>query len=218
MKAVNQKEIYRKYLSKQYHISLETTGHFSKLFLDYVNLEKKLSSFYKYSPSVDSFSQAIKDISGQKFNRKLLVEVLKEQYSKSNCQLPTANCQLLLKDDTYTVCTGHQLCLFTGPLYFIYKIISTINFAEELKKKYPAYNIVPVYWMASEDHDFAEVNHINLFGKKIEWNKKPGGPVGKFSTAEIGDVISELKSVLGDSDNAKELISLFENAYVKHSD
>ena len=132
--------------------------------------------------------------------------------------MPTANCQLLLKDDTYTVCTGHQLCLFTGPLYFIYKIISTINLAEELKKKYSTYNFVPVYWMASEDHDFDEVNHINLFGKKIEWKRKPGGPVGKFSTAGIGEVISELKSVLGDSKNASELISLFENAYVNHSD
>jgi len=204
---------------KSHHISLEKTGHFSKLFLDYVNQDKKLSLFYKYSPDINSFEQAIKDISSQKFNRKLLVDVITEQYAKtSNCQLPTANCQLLLKDDTYTVCTGHQLCLFTGPLYFIYKIISTINLAEELKKKYSTYNFVPVYWMASEDHDFDEVNHINLFGKKIEWKRKPGGPVGKFSTAGIGEVISELKSVLGDSKNASELISLFENAYVNHSD
>ena len=203
---------------KSHRISLEQTNHFSKPFLDYIQEEKSLSSFYKYSPSIDSFQQAIKDISSLKFNRKLLVEVITEQYSKSNCQLPTVNCQLLLKDDTYIVCTGHQLYLFTGPLYFIYKIISTINLAEELKKKYPACNFVPVYWMASEDHDFDEVNHINLFGNKIEWNKKPGGPVGKFSTAGIAEVISELKSVLGDSENVAELIALFENAYVKHSD
>ena len=148
-------------------ISLEQTGHFSKLFLDYVNQDKNLSSFYKYAPSIDSFSQSIKDISSQKFNRKLLVEVFTEQYVKtSNCQLPTANYQLLLNENTFTVCTGHQLCLFTGPLYFIYKIISTINLAEQLKKKFPANNFVPVYWMASEDHDFEEVNHVNLFGKK----------------------------------------------------
>ncbi|MBI3502775.1 MAG: bacillithiol biosynthesis cysteine-adding enzyme BshC [Bacteroidetes bacterium] len=204
---------------KFHHVSLEKTNHFSKLFLDYINQEKNLSSFYKYSPSADSFSQAIKDISALKFNRKLLVDVITEQYAKtSNCQLPTANCQLLLDEKTFTVCTGHQLCLFTGPLYFIYKIISTINLAEALKKKYSAYNFVPVYWMASEDHDFVEVNHINLFGKKIEWNKKPGGPVGKFSTAGISEVISELKSLLDDSKNVAELIALFENAYLNHSD
>src|ERR1051325_9105592 len=118
-------------------ISLEQTNHFSKLFLDYVNQDKKLNSFYKYSLSIDSFSQAIKDISSLKFNRKLLVDVITEQYQKSNCQLPIANSQLLLDEKTFTVCTGNQLCLFTGPLYFIYKIISTINLAEKLKKKYP---------------------------------------------------------------------------------
>ncbi len=190
-----------------------------KLFLDYINQDKKLSSFYNYPPAIDSFSQAIKDISSQKFNRLLLVDVITEQYAKTSlCQLPAANCQILLNDNTYTVCTGHQLCLFTGPLYFIYKIISTINLAEELKKKYPAYNFIPLYWMHGEDHDFDEVNHINLFGKKVEWKRKPGGPVGKFSTAGIAEVISELKSVLSDSQYATELIALFENAYVKHSD
>lgn len=202
-----------------HRIPLEKTGQFSRLFLDYVHQDARLSSFYTYSPSIDSFAQAIKDISSLKFNRKLLVEVITEQYANtSNCQLPAANCQLLLKENTFSVCTGHQLCLFTGPLYFIYKIISTINLAEELRKKYPACNFVPVYWMASEDHDFEEVNHINLFGKKIEWKRKPGGPVGRFPTAGISEVISELKSVLGDSENASELITLFQNAYVNHSD
>src|SRR4051812_15886653 len=110
-----------------HRIPLDKTGQFSKLLLDYVHQDKRLASFYKYSPSLDSFERAMNDVSVQKINRKLVVDLITEQYSGSNCQLPTANCQLLLKDDTYTVCTGHQLCLFTGPLYFIYKIISTIN-------------------------------------------------------------------------------------------
>lgn len=202
-----------------YRVPLEKTGHFSKLFLDYVNKEKQLAPFYNYSPTIDSFEKAIKDVSSRKFNRELLVEVITDQYSKtSNCQLPTANCQLLLKDDTFTICTGHQLCLFTGPLYFIYKIISTINLAESLKKKYPKNNFVPVYWMASEDHDFEEVNHVHVFGNKIEWKNKQGGVLGKYSNEGIGGVIEQLKPVLGDSINAEELIDLFQKAYKKHSD
>lgn len=176
---------------------------------------------------MNSFEQAIKDISGQKFNRRLLVDVITEQYSKSNChpdsyREPTANCQLLLKDDTYTVCTGHQLCLFTGPLYFIYKILSTINLAEELKKKYPAYNFVPVYWMASEDHDFEEVNHINIFGKKVEWKSEEIGSrqlaVGKLKTASLKSILYELKNLIGDSENANALLELFHNAYLNQPD
>ena len=51
------------------------------------------------------------------------------------------------------------------------EIITTINLSEQLKSEYPEYNFVPIYWMASEDHDFDEVNHIHLFGKTLQWNQ-----------------------------------------------
>ena len=201
---------------KSSRILFTETGQFSGLFLDYIKQEKKLDPFYKYSPSVDSFSQAIKDISSQKFNRKLLVEVITEQYSKAGCQLPTANCQLLLEQNTFTVCTGHQLCLFTGPLYFLYKIISTINLAEELKKKYPENNFVPLFWLASEDHDFEEVNHINLLGQKVTWLKKQGGALGKYSMKGINVALEDLKTIIGNSGNAADVMELFSKAYLEH--
>ena len=102
-------------------------------------------------PELENIKQAIADKGKENTNRQLLVEVLLEQHkSLSNNALSIQNIQLLKDSKTFTVCTGHQLCLFTGPLYFIYKIISTINLAETLKKKYPENNFVPVYWMASE--------------------------------------------------------------------
>ena len=92
-------------------------------------------------------------------NRQLLVDVLNAQYSKiQDNSIAISKINLLLNKNTFTVCTGHQLCLFTGPLYFIYKVISTINLAEALKKEYPENNFVPVYWMATEDHYFEETN------------------------------------------------------------
>ena len=203
---------------KPHYITFEQTGQFSKLFLDYISGAKKLDSFYKYSPRIESFDQAIKDVSSQKFNRKLLVEVLEEQYQKAGITYQVSGIKSLLDENTFTVCTGHQLCLFTGPLYFIYKIITTINLAEELNKKYPENNFVPIFWMASEDHDFEEVNHINIFGKKIEWTNKQGGALGKYSNDGIVALIDELKKVFGDSKNANELIELFQNSYAKHAD
>lgn len=197
-------------------IPLSRTGQFSKLMIDYINKDDSLRPFYKYLPTIDSFKQAIEDKSKDKMNRELLVKVLNEQYTRSKISSP--NIKLLLNKNTFTVCTGHQLCLFTGPLYFIYKIITTINLAEALKKKYPEYNFVPVYWMATEDHDFEEVKSIHLFGKKVSWeNTAAAGAVGRLNTDSLQAVIDELKTILGDSENADQLIQLFSDAYLKEN-
>src|SRR4051812_43390304 len=123
---------------KKTKIALSQTGQFSKLMTDYINGDNSLRKFYSYEPKIELFKTVIEDKSKEKVNRKVLTEVLKEQYQGANLETP-ATVELLLKENTFTVCTGHQLCLFTGPLYFIYKIISTINLAEKLKKQYPAY-------------------------------------------------------------------------------
>lgn len=187
---------------------------YPKLISDYLHGEESLKPFYKYAPSLSSFKEAISDFSKIKFNRELISQIISEQYSACNLSAPHA--ELLKNENTFTVCTGHQLCLFTGPLYFIYKIITTINLSEELKKRFPAYNFIPVFWMAGEDHDFEEINHIHLFGKKIEWQNKQGGPIGKYSNAGIEELISEIKNILGENENAKQLIQLFSDAYLKH--
>ncbi len=203
---------------KKHTISFEETKQFSKLFIEYINGESKLRKFYSYAPEIASFKQAMEDKSKENTNRQLLVDVLNAQYSKiQDNSIAISKINLLLNNNTFTVCTGHQLCLFTGPLYFIYKIISTINLAEALKKKYPENNFVPVYWMAAEDHDFEEISSINLFGKKLEWNNvNAKGAVGRLNPASLNVVIDELKQILGESDNAKILIQLFSDAYLKH--
>lgn len=197
-------------------IELAETRQFSKLIIDYINGDNSLRPFYTYEPKIESFKKVIGDKGKELINRGVLVEVLKSQYQKSNIQHPNLN--LLLDKNTFTVCTGHQLCLFTGPLYFIYKIISTINLSETLKENYPDFNFVPVYWMASEDHDFEEVSSINLFGKKVSWtNSEAKGAVGRLKIDSLNSVIEEIKQILGDSQNAIELIQLFNDAYLKHS-
>ena len=202
---------------KKSKIPLSETGQFSKLILDYINKDEKLKPFYCYEPTLDAFGQAIIDKNKEQVDRKLLVKVLKNQYERLAIH-PRVTLNLLLEENTYTVCTGHQLCLFTGPLYFLYKIISTINLAESLKEQYPKNNFLPVYWMASEDHDFEEISSINIFGKKINWNNaEDKGAVGKLSTKSLLPLIEELKNILGESEHANELIKLFTSAYWAHT-
>ncbi|HWY98496.1 MAG TPA: bacillithiol biosynthesis cysteine-adding enzyme BshC, partial [Bacteroidia bacterium] len=200
---------------KKTNISFEETGLFSKVFTDYIKGESYLAPFYQYQPTIAGFKKAIEDRANQNISRDVLVKVLKEQYSKNGSDAINKNIASLTDKNTFTVTTGHQLCLFTGPLYFIYKIITVINLAERLKKEYPANNFVPIYWMASEDHDFAEINHTYLFGKKIEWSgdSLAGGPVGKISIETLVPVLDGLLTIIGESEKATELKKILLEAY-----
>jgi bacillithiol biosynthesis cysteine-adding enzyme BshC len=99
----------------------------------------------------------------------------------------------------------------------LYKIVSTINLCKELKQKYPDYNFVPIYWMATEDHDFEEINYFQFKKTKIKWNTTSNGPVGRLSTAGLEEVLAVFGDLLGIGQNANYLKQLFENSYLKHN-
>lgn len=104
------------------------------------------------------------------------------------------NIDLLKKDGTYTITTGHQLNIFTGPIYFVYKILHVIRLTEELKKEYPENHFVPVFWMASEDHDLDEIRSVNVFGKELTWQTVQEGPVGRMDCTDLSVLKEELNS------------------------
>ena len=185
-------------------IELNSVGAFPKLFLDYISKNDSLLKFYNQYPDIQGFDKAIQTRQFSEDKRKTLVSVLKKQYQGlSN----SPNFDTLLQANTFTVTTGHQLNIFTGPLYVIYKIITIINLAKKLKAQFPAYNFVPVYWMASEDHDFAEIASFNLFGKTYKWETEQKGAVGRMNPAELETIFAELP----------EKPELFERAYLNNS-
>jgi uncharacterized protein YllA (UPF0747 family) len=194
--------------------SLESTGQFSKLMLDFVSKNEKTKLLYDFHFSNFDVNEYLKANSFAHVDRNLLVEeLIKQNSSISISDLTKQNIELLRSNNTFTVTTGHQLCLFTGPLFFIYKILTVINFCEELNKKNADKKFVPVYWMASEDHDFEEVNHAYLFGKKLAWQTEQKGKVGDFKLNEIAPALEELKTILGRSDRAVELYTKIESFY-----
>lgn len=166
------------------------TGAFSVLLTDYLAQAEALQPFYHRFPTLAAFEEQIKEkqLHYTPEARQQLVTELRRQYAALPAVHPAvqANIDLLEKPTTFTITTGHQLNLLTGPLYFIYKIVTAAKLARQLKQQYPQYDFVPVYWMATEDHDFAEINHLNLFGKKYEWNAADtGGPVGRLPLAGL---------------------------------
>ncbi len=201
------------------HIPFKNTGFFSKTMLDYLEQKESIKPFYNIFPDLVGFKNQIeeKEKSFQLDSRLILVEALKNQYNSFEASGKTDdNIKLLKESNTFTITTGHQLNLFTGPLYFLYKIISTINLAEELSEKFPNQNFIPIYWMATEDHDFDEINYFNFDGKKVTWNRKDGGAVGRLSTDGLDDVFEVFSEHLGNSKNAQYLKKLFSEGYLKH--
>jgi bacillithiol synthase len=169
-------------------IPFSQASHFPKLFIDYIDRNPQLSGFYDSFPDLDGFKETI---SKRKFSlRKELVESLNNQYQ--GIENPP-NIDILLDENTFTVTTGHQLNIFTGPLYVIYKIVSTINLAKKLKAEFPEYNFVPVYWMATEDHDFEEISYFNLFGQKHKWETEQKGGVGRMNPSDLLQIIGGLR-------------------------
>jgi len=147
--------------------------------------------------------------------RKTLVSVIKDQY-KGIDNPPNAQIESLSLSNGFTITTGHQLNLFTGPLYFLYKIIDTIKIAKQWNAQQDGNNYVAVYWMASEDHDFEEINHFSVHGQKIHWSAKEGGAVGRYATKGLDQVLKIWEKHLGKSPEAAQLTTWFQKAYVEH--
>jgi len=186
------------------YLPLASTGQFSHLFLDYLDQKDSLRPFYNHFPTVDAFQRQIEERTFDPEKRLVLVDVLERQYQHITNK---PDVSILLQPDTFTVTTGHQLNIFTGPLYIIYKLITTIKLARQLKVAYPAYNFVPVYWMATEDHDFAEINHFSLFDKNYAWQTEQRGAVGRMNPQELRTLFGQIP----------EKLTLFEDAYLKHN-
>ncbi|GEO08563.1 bacillithiol biosynthesis cysteine-adding enzyme BshC [Segetibacter aerophilus] len=197
------------------YISYESTGYFSRMMIDYVKSDEKLKPFYKHPVSLDGIQASIEARNQFDTPRDLLVTELRKQYSDLPLsQSQEQNLGLLLKSNTFTICTAHQPNIFTGPLFFIYKILHTIKLANHLNSQIPNSNFVPVYYMGSEDADLDELGHIYLDGEKLEWETKQTGAVGRMKVDKL--LIKLLDRIAGQVEVApfgKELVLLFKEAY-----
>ena len=195
-------------------IPYHKTGYFSKLMSDYLEGKDELKPFYNKSFDIESFGKLIEDRNQNPLNRAVLMSALAAQNTDFDVSEKTKNnIEKLKNDNCFTVTTGHQLNLFTGPLYFIYKIVSAINLAKELKEKYPDNDFVPVYWMATEDHDYEEVNHFNLFRNKYVLEKTQTGAVGRMELSGVEGVFAGLEDVLGDRVGVEGILAVFSRHY-----
>jgi uncharacterized protein YllA (UPF0747 family) len=159
---------------KSYHFPRKESNCFSSHQLLLTDDQEALQDFIElpFSETNLKVQTEIKSSFFTAEKRNLLVSVLTKKYSSvSNVGATLRNIAALENENCFTITTGHQLSSMTGPLYFIYKILHVIKQCELLNEKFPENKFVPVYWMASEDHDFEEVKSFLLYGKTISWER-----------------------------------------------
>ena len=199
------------------HIPFSSTHVFSTLINDYLEGKGKAIDFVQYAPNVDGYKAAIEGRKKYPINRNLLFDVLTKQYSNLP-QEKAVNDQIVLlkKDTTFVVTTAHQPNLFTGPLYFFYKIIHAIQLAASLKATFLEYDFVPVYYMGSEDADLDEVGAFNLDHKKCQWVTKQTGAIGRMQVDDaLLRLLKQLESYWSILPQGQQALEILKDAYQK---
>ncbi|TAF44898.1 MAG: bacillithiol biosynthesis cysteine-adding enzyme BshC [Sphingobacteriales bacterium] len=198
------------------YINYKQTDCFSPTIIRYLAEDESLKPFVNEFANITSFEKIIKQ-KNTTCDRDLLVSVLKNQYQIIDNLSPKliTNLHCLQSTNTFTITTGHQINIFTGPLYVIFKIVTAIKLSQDLKLQFPNYNFVPLYWMATEDHDFEEINHAHIGGKKIIWDIKTTGATGRISTKTIKKALDQYTQILGSGLNADALTDLINTTYTR---
>ncbi|MBK7241615.1 MAG: bacillithiol biosynthesis cysteine-adding enzyme BshC [Flavobacteriales bacterium] len=195
------------------HIRYADTQRFSPLVLDYLSKEKALDELYNFPPTLAGLLTAARDRKFPAINREVLCEVLRKQYAGIPIHEKVSESLIALaQDDCLTLTTGHQLCLFTGPLYVPFKILNSVRLAKKLSDE-RGKPVIPVFWMATEDHDRPEIDHAWINGVKVQWPGEISGAVGPLPLTGIDAVVDECIQLIGQGPHAAEIAALLRSSY-----
>jgi bacillithiol biosynthesis cysteine-adding enzyme BshC len=199
------------------YLRYQSTGYFSKIVTDYLSRAASLRQFYVHLPDIDGIKQAIEARRAFATPRKLLAGSLEQQYAGLSLSSHVkANIEALADENSFTITTAHQPNIFTGPLYFIYKILHTIRLAAELQERLPGNRFIPVYYMGSEDADLEELGNITVGGRKLVWETKQTGAVGRMKVDKaLIKLIHEIYGQTGVQPFGAELHTIFQNCYTE---
>ncbi len=181
-----------------------------EIFLD----QKKFEDLLDRPSSLEEITEYAKTRNFGAEKRKILHKELLEQYEciKWSHQAVKDNIDALLNEDTFTVCTGQQVHICLGPFFLISKIKDIISIAQQTSQK-DIYNIVPIFWLASEDHDFEEINSVQIYNQEFSREEEHGWPVGRLSPKSILSLLKQVEQKLDSTEENKKYLELCKHAY-----
>ncbi len=194
-------------------IPYDATGRYAPIVLDHLSGAGGILEFRTHPPTLEGLRAAATERTFDADTRAVLVAALRRQYG--DIVLTSAvrdNLAALERSDALTVVTGHQLCLFGGPMYLPFKILNVVRLARQLTDALHR-PVVPVFWMASEDHDREEIDHVWMGATRVRWPGRAGGAVGRMPLTDIDAVLRALEPHLGTGDHADALRDLLYACY-----
>ncbi len=197
------------------NISWDTAQVYNEFVNQIANFNPELEKWVGSYPSPENLK--LKCENRSQINRELLVTYFTGYYEKRNFlnEEKQALINSLAQENTFTVTSGHQICFLTGPLYFVVKIAQSIRLAELYHDWLPNCSFVPVYWMATEDHDYEEIRKAHFFNRDFlcaeDQSQKA---VGELSKALISDDLrAELEDLLCKNDNGQAAWNIIDEAF-----
>jgi bacillithiol synthase len=194
--------------------------HLPNMIRDYLKGEF-VEDVYSQKPSIESLIHLAKHKSEHFPHRTTLVSALQRQYHKINTEycddeFVQANINAFASASTVCITTGHQACLGGGPLYSFYKIISAIVTCKHLEKVDSSRRYIPVFWMATEDHDWDEANHFFIGDELWKRDITSSGAVGRLSNEGMSAWLDAFASALPKGEVSQDILRLLRNAYLNH--
>lgn len=198
-------------------------AHLPRLAEDYLYDFGRVREFYDgdfRDPA--AFERQTERASLRPLAREALAAVLTEQNRSYGCGPETLEAiEKLVRDKACAVVTGQQVGLFSGPLYTIYKALTAVKLADALERRGLG-SFVPIFWLASDDHDLAEIDHIALLDKDNRLREirceaasgKTKVPVSNVPLPpEIGDCLERLKALTPDTEFKPDILGALSEAY-----
>ncbi len=150
--------------------------------------------------------------------RQGLVDTIKRQYSASAIELKSdsivaKNIESLADSNTLTVTTGQQIHIFLGPFFVVNKILSCCAEALKVKALLPDNQVVPIFWMATEDHDFDEIKSARLYNETYTWDIESEGPVGRLNPESLLPIVKQARERIDQTAENLAFIDVCDHAY-----
>ncbi|TVR77722.1 MAG: bacillithiol biosynthesis cysteine-adding enzyme BshC [Chitinophagaceae bacterium] len=197
-------------------INFSDTNSFSNTLISYLAKEEIWKKFTSFNADFDGIRQASENTLSKYISRKILNEVLNAQYKSVNCpEKLQQNLEKLKSEKTLTITAAHQPVVLGGPLYVALKIIHAVKLADTLNEKSFGYTYVPVYVMGSEDHDFEEISGVDLYGKRVKWEREAEGPVGRLSLKGFEELRNQLSGIIEGSPEAEKVLGIFDKTHAE---